>query len=713
SAAPNYLIAVHRIGKVYGLACIELSTGEFKVAELSSPEELENEIERLRPRECLIPIGDNHRPEHIGAGSPDMILTPLEDWFFDFDMAYNGLKKQFGTGTLDGFGCQGMIPGIGAAGAIISYVNENLKTSLSHIYSLSVYSPEEFMVMDGTSQRNLEILEPLRGNDREATLLGILDRTVTSMGSRTIRDWLLHPLLRPEDIKRRLGAVEELSGTRMALTSSRELLKDVRDIGRIIGRIICGKSNARDLAVIRESLIAIPRIKEALSGLNSELIKKETTNLQAPPDLITLLKESLVETPPLTIKDGGMIRAGYNADLDELHGLARDGKKWITRFQEEEIRRSGIKSLKVRYNKVFGYFIEVTKSNLSLVPENYIRKQTLTNAERYITEELKSYENKVLGAEEKAAALEYNLFEEIREKVRREANSIQKCALAVGSIDAMESLAVAALSNKYVKPEIETSDRLEIINGRHPVIERILLEERFVGNDTIMDGDENQIFIITGPNMAGKSTYIRQVALIVLMAQIGSFVPADSAIIGVVDRIFTRVGASDELARGQSTFMVEMVETANILHHATPRSLVVLDEIGRGTSTFDGISIAWAVAEYLHNHLPSKARTLFATHYHELTELEQILPGVKNYNVVVKEWNDEVVFVRKVLRGGTDKSYGIQVARLAGIPRSIIERAGVILSNLEEESISADGKPRFAGDFNVKELSSGRQLYLF
>ncbi len=713
STASNYLAAVNRVGQIYGLACIELSTGEFKVAEPGSLDELQNELERLRPSECLVPVGLEFPRKEFLLRLPEMILTPLEDWFFDFDMAYQNLKKQFGTGTLDGFGCQGMIPGIGAAGAIIGYVNENLKTSLSHIHSISVYSPKEFMVMDGASQSNLEIIEPLRGRDRGATLLGVLDRTVTSMGSRTLRDWLLHPLVNPGEINRRLDSVEELTSERGALTSSRELLKEVRDIGRIIGRVSCGKSNARDLAVIRESLVAIPGIKDSLSSLNSDLIKEEIGNLQAPPDLVSLLQESLVDTPPITIKDGGMIRAGYNAELDELHGLARDGKNWISRFQEDEIKRTGIKSLKVRYNKVFGYFIEITRSNLEMVPDNYIRKQTLSNAERYITEELKNYENKVLGAQDKASALEYRLFEEIRDQVRRQSAVIQGCARAVGAIDTLEALAAAALSSRYVRPEIDSSDRLEIINGRHPVIEQILLEERFVGNDTVMDGDENQIFIITGPNMAGKSTYIRQVALLVLMAQIGSFLPADSARIGVVDRIFTRVGASDELARGQSTFMVEMVETANILHHATSRSLVVLDEIGRGTSTFDGISIAWAVAEYLHNHAPSKARTLFATHYHELTELELILPGVKNYNVAVREWNDEVVFLRKVIRGGTDKSYGIQVARLAGLPRSIIDRAGIILANLEEESISADGRPKFAGDDRDEESGVARQLYLF
>lgn len=713
STRSNYLAAVNRLGRVYGLACLELSTGEFKTAEVESLDELENEMERLRPSECLTPAGlDLFRKEFLQR-LPEMLTTAIEDWFFDFDMAYGNLKKQFGIGTLDGFGCQGMIPGIGAAGAIISYVSENLKTSLSHIHSLSVYYPKEFMVMDGASQVNLEIIEPIRGRDRTATLLGVLDRTVTSMGSRTLRDWLLHPLLKIEEINRRLEAIEELVSQRAILNSSREMIKEVRDIGRIIGRVSCGKSNARDLAVIRDSLAAIPRIKELLMELNSDFMKKEVSNLYTSPDLLSLLQDALVDNPPITVKDGGMIKEGYNTELDELHRLAREGKSWISRFQEEEIRRSGIKSLKVRYNRVFGYFIEVTNANLAQVPDNYIRKQTLTNAERYITEELKNYENKVLGAQDKAAVLEYKIFEEIRDEVRLRASEIQSCALAVGSIDALESLAVAALSNRYVKPEIDSSDRLEIINGRHPVIEQIMVEERFVGNDTVMDGEENRIFIITGPNMAGKSTYIRQVALIVLMAQVGSYVPADSARIGAVDRIFTRVGASDELARGHSTFMVEMIEVANILHHATQRSLVVLDEIGRGTSTFDGISIAWAVAEYLHNHVSSRARTLFATHYHELTELEMILPGVKNYNVMVKEWNDEVVFLRKVARGGTDKSYGIQVARLAGLPRVVIDRARVILANLEEEAISIDGKPKFAADAGSSETGVARQMYLF
>jgi len=712
STASNHLAAVHRLGRVYALAVIELSTGEFKVTEPGGPEELRNELERLRPSECLVPHRLAGELEEILSRLPAAV-TPLEDWYFDYDLAAAALNRLFRTATLDGFGCRHLVPGIGAAGAIVEYANGNLKTSLSHIESLTVYSPGDYLVMDAVSQANLEVVEPLRGGDRSATLLGVLDRTVTAAGSRTLRDRLLRPLRRPEEIVRRLDAVGELSGDRTALSALREKLKETRDIARIITRVCCGRTNARELVSLRRTLEVIPALADTLSPLDSELLGEVSRDLQVPPDLVDFLQRTLEDSPPAGLKEGGMIRSGFSEELDRLRSLARDGKHWISRFQKEEIERTGIKSLKVRYNKVLGYYIEVTRPNLDQVPDHYVPKQTLVNAGRFITGELKDYEQKVIGAEEKAAALEYRLFEEIREEVKKEAFSIQRCGRAIGVIDALAGLAAAALENGYVRPAVDDSDRLEIVNGRHPVVEKILVEERFVGNDTVMDGEDNQIAIITGPNMAGKSTYIRQVALIVLMAQVGSFVPADSARIGVADRIFTRVGASDQLARGQSTFMVEMIETANILHNATPRSLVVLDEIGRGTSTFDGISIAWAVAEYLHNHLPSKARTLFATHYHELTELELTLKGVKNYNVAVREWNDRVIFLRKVLRGGTDKSYGIQVARLAGLPRSVIDRADLILDRLEQEAVSADGRPRLVGEDSGPDPGTGRQLYLF
>lgn len=713
SDASNYLAAVHQLGKVYALAYVELSTGEFRVAELSAAEDLRNELERLQPSECLVPGRLAGELGETFSRLPVTAVTPLEDWYFDYDLAAAALNRLFGTATLDGFGCRHLVPGVGAAGAVVEYASGNLKTPLSHIESLSVYSPGDYLVMDAVSQGNLEVVEPLRGGDRAATLLGVLDRTVTAAGGRTLRDWLLHPFRRPEEIARRLDAVGELAGNRSVLSALREKLKETRDIGRIIGRVACGRTNARELVNLRQSLAAVPALAEIISPLSPELLREKFGDLRVSPELVGFLDRALEDSPPLTLKEGGMIRPGYSGELDRLRALARDGKSWISQFQKEEIERTGIKSLKVRYNKVLGYYLEVTRPNLPQVPAHYLPKQTLVNAGRFITEELKDYERKVIGAEEKAAALEYRLFEEVREAVMKEAHPIGRCGRAIGALDALAGLAAAALEYGYVRPAVDSSDRLEIVNGRHPVVERILVGERFVGNDTVLDGGENQIAIITGPNMAGKSTYIRQVALIVLMAQAGSFVPADSAQIGVADRIFTRVGASDQLARGQSTFMVEMIETANILHHATPRSLVILDEIGRGTSTFDGISIAWAVAEYLHNHPSAKARTLFATHYHELTELELTLNGVKNYNVAVREWNDRVIFLRKVLRGGTDKSYGIQVARLAGLPRSVIERAGLILERLEEEAVSADGRPRLAGDVGRPESVPGRQLYLF
>lgn len=713
SNASNFLASIHQLGKVYGLAYIELSTGEFKVTEVTDPEDLLNELERIAPSECLLPPRLAEELKVPLSRLDGTTLTPLEDWYFDYDQAATALQKLFQTATLDGFGCSRMIPGVGSAGAIVEYARGNLKSSLAHIETLTAFSPGDYLVMDAVSQSNLEIVEPLRGSDRSATLIGVLDRTVTSMGSRTLRDWLLHPLRLPEEIEKRLSAVGELVDNRSVREELREKMKEVRDIGRIIGRVSCGRTNARELVNLRQSLSVVPVLGEAISRLSSELLGEAEKDLQGSPQLVELLNRSLEDSPPLALKEGGMIRSGYSEELDDLRSLARDGKSWISRFQKEEIEKTGIKSLKVRYNKILGYYLEVTRPNLPQVPSHYIPKQTLVNAGRFITSDLKSYEEKVIGAEQKAAALEYQLFEEIRDQVNQEAFSIQRCGRAVGIIDALAGLSQAAFENDYVRPVVDSSDRLQIVNGRHPVVEQILVEERFVGNDTELDGDENQIAIITGPNMAGKSTYIRQVALIVLLAQIGSFVPADSARIGVADRIFTRVGASDQLARGQSTFMVEMIETANILHHATPRSLVVLDEIGRGTSTFDGISIAWAVAEYLHNHPGSRARTLFATHYHELTELELTLKGVKNYNVAVREWNDRVIFLRKVLRGGTDKSYGIQVARLAGLPRSVIDRAGVILDRLEKEAITADGRPRLAGDDPAPDSTTGRQLYLF
>jgi len=715
SVKNNYLAAVNRLGKMYAIAHIDLSTGEFKVTEMDNLGELADEMMRIQPSEVIVTAALKEKL------TPTLRLPPLgkttftlvEEWFFDYETGYEALKKQFGTASLDGFGAGGLLPGIGASAAVIEYIRQNLKTPINHVDSLNVYSTREFMVLDAVTQTNLELVEPLRGDDPAGTLLHVLRRTRTPMGNRMLRQWLLQPLRKIEAVNERLDGVEELYRQRSVLTELTNRLKEIRDMERIIGRISCGSTNARELVHLRQSLLAVPGVEEKINGLKAEIFGKLEGKLKFPPSPVDRLERALVDAPPLTVKEGGMIKEGYDKELDELRGLSREGKDWIRRYQEEEIKRTGIKSLKVRYNKVFGYYIEVTKTNLKSVPPDYIRKQTLVNAERFITPELKDWEDKVLGAQERANAREFHLFEELRDEVRRQARTIQNCARSLGTIDVIAALAEIALAHRYVRPVMENSHRLEIVNGRHPVVERALVEERFVGNDALLDSEENQILIITGPNMAGKSTYIRQVALIVLMAQIGSFVPADSARIGIADRIFARVGASDELARGQSTFMVEMTESANILRHATADSLIILDEIGRGTSTFDGISIAWAVAEYLHNQASHKARTLFATHYHELTELELTLPGVKNYNVAVREWNDRVIFLRKVIRGGTDKSYGIQVARLAGLPRIIIERAKSILAGLESGTLSDDGLPKFAQLPGKGSPPSDNQLFLF
>ncbi len=708
----NYLAAVNRLGMVWGLAFLDLSTGEFRLAEFHSPSELLAELSRIQPRELLLPekLAPEIEERATAALVPPPAVTLVDDWKFDFDLSFESLKKQFGVATLDGFGCSGLVAGVGSAGAVVQYLGDNFRSSLEHITALAVYQPADYMAIDPVSLRNLEVVEPMRGSDRSGTLLGVLDRTRTAIGSRTLKSWLIRPLLQADPVRLRLEAVEELHGDGFLLDRVREKLKNIRDLQKIISRVVCGGLSARDLVGLRESLKAVAPLRQEAEKLRAGFWGGLPAALEVDPALLELLERSLVGTPPVTVREGGMIKDGYHAELDSLRGMARQGKDWISRYQEREIVRTGIKSLKVRHNRVFGYYLEVTKTNLDQVPPDYIRKQTLANAERFVTDELKEYEDKVLGAQEKAFALETVCLEEIREEAKKRSAEIQNCAEKIGTLDAVAALAEAARVNRYVKPRVEEGLEIEITEGRHPVVEQTLESERFVGNDTFLDGDKNQIHIITGPNMAGKSTYIRQVALITLMAQAGSFVPADSARIGLVDRIFTRVGAADELSRGQSTFMVEMTETANILHHATPRSLVILDEVGRGTSTFDGISIAWAVVEFLHGHPEKKARTLFATHYHELTELEQVLPGSKNFNVAVREWNDRVIFLRKVIRGGTDKSYGIQVARLAGLPRKVIERAKTILAGLEEDTISPEGLPRFA---SPEVTGANQQLYLF
>lgn len=709
----NWLAAIHRANNLYGLSCLDLSTGEFVATEIGREQDLFNEIGRLSPSEFLLPTTlaeDGGFMRHIKEGS-QALVTPCDDWLFEHESSYSRLKDFFHTQSLDGFGCGGFGPAIGAAGAVLNYLKETGHATLAHITRLSPYFAAQQMIIDLYTQRNLELVRNMRNGSREGTLISVLDHTSTSMGARLIRQWLLQPLIAVDDIVKRQDGMQELYDRTPVSDALSSALKDFKDTERLIGRIDCGQANARDLLSLKQSLQLVPTLRQTLAPLSSGVIEEARAMMEDMGEIADLLEKGIDPEAPLTVREGGIIRAGFDADLDEIRRVSRDGKSWIAELQKKEAERTGIKSLKIGYNRVFGYYIEVTKANLGAVPQDYIRKQTVVNGERFITQELKEYESRVLGAEEKAAALEYQIFQKIRERIVAATGRIQRVGRGIATLDALNSLAIAARRNRYVRPAVNDSDAIEITEGRHPVLELALTEERFVPNDTLLNTETDQLLIITGPNMAGKSTYIRQVALIVLMAQVGSFVPASRATVGIVDRIFTRVGASDELSRGQSTFMVEMNETANILNNATEKSLIVLDEIGRGTSTFDGISIAWAVAEYLHNNAAIRARTLFATHYHELTELEMNLPGVKNYNVAVKEWNDEIIFLRTIVPGGTDKSYGIHVARLAGLPKKVIERAKDILNTLEEGCIREDRLPAPEGTAGAG--AGARQLTLF
>ena len=620
------------------------------------------------------------------------------------------MTDHFETHSLDGFGLVGMRAGICAAGALLNYGEDKLNQRLEHVRAITPYSTSDFMVIDPISLRNLEILQSTRFGTKEGTLLEVLDKTVTPMGGRMLAAWIRQPLLMVEAIRRRQEGVAEIFDRQDVLRALQELLRKVRDLERLISKISTGFAGPRDVLALKESLNTVPKVAEELDEFTSPILVETREKLVPLDHVVELIDSAIVAEPPATLRDGGVFRAGYNEELDELRSISSDGKSWIASFQESERRRTGIRSLKVGFNRVFGYYIEVTHRHKNLIPEDYIRKQTLVNSERYITPELKEYETKVLNAEERIVELEGELFKQLRQEIAKDTAAIQEIARAVAIVDVISSFAAAALEYNYVRPEVNSSDAVQITGGRHPVIERAMTGEKFVPNDVLLDGDENQLLIITGPNMAGKSTYIRQNALLVLMAQLGSFIPAASAKMGIVDRVFTRVGASDELIRGQSTFMVEMNETANILNNATSRSLIILDEIGRGTSTYDGISIAWAVAEYIATHPEKRAKTLFATHYHELTRLEQAYPGIKNYNVAVREWNNEIVFIRRIMPGGTDRSYGIHVADLAGLPSEVVSRANEILQHLEENST----KDRLAGKAKgIGKVRSARQLFLF
>lgn len=714
SSRNNYLVAIAPDGGRFGLAGLELSTGEFWVEEAPDADALRRALANTSPSECIVPEAAREDPAIRALTAPGgPTLTAQEDWTFAADFAIDALVRHFRVHSLDGFGLADCPLGLRAAGAALHYVLSALKRPAGHIRPPRARRAGDHMLLDELTLRNLDIVESSAGGGREATLLGVLDATRTPMGARRLRAWLTRPLLRIDAIRARHDAVESLARNRATLTALRETLSEIRDLERLIARLAAGTGNARDACALGRSLEVLPRLREVLAPLQAPLVAELAASIHPLPELAGEIARALVDEPPVSLKEGGLFKPGYNAELDALRNAASAGRQWLLEYQQREIERTGIQSLKVRHNNVFGYYIEVTRANLDKVPPNYIRKQTIANGERFITPELKEYETTILGAQEKSIALEYELFQALRERIAAETDPIQRTADAVAQLDVLAAFAERALARQYVRPIVTDNLTLRLKDSRHPVIEALPGAERFVPNDAWLDGDANQLVIITGPNMAGKSTFIRQVALIVVMAQAGSFVPCAEAEIGMADRVFTRVGASDDLARGRSTFLVEMQETANILNNATPRSLVVLDEIGRGTSTFDGISIAWAVAEYLHNNPRVKARTLFATHYHELTDLALTLPGVKNYNVLVRESGDRIAFLRRIVPGAAEKSFGIHVAQLAGLPAEVIARAREILRNLEEGEFEESGQPKLARRYGRKPAPAPEQLSLF
>ena len=680
----NYIVACYREKNTWGLACADHTTGEFTVADYDSPEALRDELGRIQPREML--VSDDQREDF--AGLP--VTLYYDAYTFLPGIARPTLESHFRVHSLDGFGCAHLVAALGAAAAILHYLKHQLRRSTDHLRTLALRRTEGTVLIDAASRRNLDLVEA-RGGIKN-TLLGTLDTTSTPMGARLLREWILHPICELPELTRRQNIIAAFLREPFLMSKLRDSLRRVRDMERLTSRLAQGAGNARDLLALATSLASLPDITGDLSAiaLSEVALSALRDRLGDFAELSDKLLRAVVDEPPVSVKEGGMFRDGYDTQLDELRQASREGKDWLSDMETRERASTGIDSLKIRYNNVFGYYIEVTKANYAKVPQHYVRKQTLANAERFVTDELKKLESSILGADERARQLEYELFCTLREDVRSHIDPIQSSARALAEVDVLLSLSETAQRHRYCRPELDESRRLEITNGRHPVIEQVQTDTSFVPNDTVMGEDSDRVLILTGPNMAGKSTYIRQVALITLMAQIGSYVPAESARIGLVDRIFCRVGASDDIARGQSTFMVEMSETALILNNATARSLVILDEIGRGTATFDGLSIAWAVAEHLHDIIG--ARTLFATHYHEMVDLQHTHPAVSNWHVEVREWQDEIVFLRKVLPGPADKSYGIQVARLAGLPAPIIERAKQILTHLEMTATAREPK---------------------
>ena len=702
----NYLMCLVYDNNQFGLAITDISTGDFYTTEVATLKELYDEIHRFSPSEIIC----NDSFYMSGASLDDfkdrlhVSVSTLGTWYMDEAVSVQKIKEHFKVASLDGLGLTDFPSGTLAVGALLLYLYETQKNTLDNLTKITPYRSGGYMIIDSATNRNLELIETLREKQKKGSLLWVLDKTKTAMGARLMRNWIEQPLIEKKKITARQDAVEELYNDMITREEIREYLNAVYDLERLVTRISYRTANPRDLIAFKTSLGMIPPVKQLLSQAKSAELKEIDERMDCLEDIYDLIEKSIQDEPPIMIREGGMIKEGYNEDVDKFRLSRTEGKTWLAELEAREKEKTGIKNLRVRYNKVFGYYLEVTNSYKELVPEDWTRKQTLANAERYITPELKELEDMILGAEDKLAALEYDLYCEVRDSIGEQVVRIQETAKAIAHLDVLASLACVAQSNDYVRPSINTKGVIDIQGGRHPVVEKMNNNQMFIDNDTYLDNKNHRISIITGPNMAGKSTYMRQSALIVLMAQIGSFVPAKSANIGIVDRIFTRVGASDDLASGQSTFMVEMTEVANILRNATSRSLLILDEIGRGTSTFDGLSIAWAVVEHISNPKLLGAKTLFATHYHELTELEGKLDSVNNYCIAVREQGDDIIFLRKIIRGGADKSYGIQVARLAGVPDSVIDRAKEISSWLEETDVTDKAKnlPSFPSRTSVQ-----------
>ncbi len=701
----NYLMGIVYMDGKYGVSTADITTGEFLVTEVDTGRELFDEIHKFSPSEIIC----NNAFYMSGVDLDDLknrcnvAVSALDSHFFGDESCRKILREHFRVGSLSGLGLDDYSTGVIAAGAVMAYMYETQKSTLEHITAITPYSTGQYMIIDTSTRRNLELVETMREKQKRGTLLWVLDKTKTAMGARLLRTWIEQPLIHKEEIIRRQDVVEELNMNYISREEICEYLNPVYDLERLIGRISYKTANPRDLIAFKTSLEMLPHIRRILAEFNSAILKELAGDLDPLEDLHALISRAIEDDPPITVREGGMIKEGFSEEADRLRQAKTEGKDWLAKLETREKDKTGIKNLKIKFNKVFGYYFEVTNSFKSMVPDYFIRKQTLTNAERYTTDELKELEDIIMGAEEKLVSLEYDLFCQVRDEIAAQVLRIQKTAKAIAAVDVFCSLSAVATRRNYVKPSMNEKGVIQIKNGRHPVVEQMMRDDLFVANDTFLDNGKNRLSVITGPNMAGKSTYMRQVALIVLMAQIGSFVPAQEADIGICDRIFTRVGASDDLASGQSTFMVEMTEVANILRNATRNSLLVLDEIGRGTSTFDGLSIAWAVIEHISNTKLLGAKTLFATHYHELTELEGTIAGVKNYCIAVKEQGDDIVFLRKIVRGGADKSYGIQVAKLAGVPDSVIARAKEIAEELSDNDITARAKEIAQANANVTQ----------